>query len=542
MQTDLTPKSDQTFKGISQSIGSFMNSYGLAILPVAILCGCTAVDTTTRQNLTTHTASECNTNTLCDESIFADAGTSKTVVSPAKVILDGSHSFSQNGSPLLFSWKLISTPANSAATISDPENPKPTFFADKPGVYTASLVVNAGHAKSPPSYVFTNALPSSVGPGKIRSLTLDAWTTRRISNAERNGILLDIAKNAGANHITIAYNIVFDRFGNNLDSARTPWNSELATKPTDLLTAIKQIRERQMAIILKPMTSIYDERTSQAFGNVHDYYIKRFQDFDINLFFSGYKARLNEFAALAAEQNIEIFSIGTEADGINGARYDSEWRKIITSIRKIYNGKLTYGASLRPGQYGRSVSDIRTVQFWDALDYIGLSYYPRWRSLSGKFSNHTSFFLFNNVTDCESCQRLSTEKILKPIIAKFKKPLLIEEFAFSAMPDSLQRGYDKSFLSWNLEQLNSVTPDYQNQSVAYSKFFEYFNETFGEDIAGYNAWVLLSQPLIYSNESEYKKWALHQAIAVRNQTGAVEIKPLFSTIKYYFSGETSDNK
>jgi PKD domain len=80
----------------------------------------------------------------------ANAGSSQNVLAGASVVLNGSGSTDVNGNPLNYSWNLVSKPVGSAATLSGNASAAPSFTADLPGTYVASLVVNDGIANSAP--------------------------------------------------------------------------------------------------------------------------------------------------------------------------------------------------------------------------------------------------------------------------------------------------------------------------------------------------------------------------------------------------------
>ena len=84
---------------------------------------------------------------------LANAGTDQSAPLQATVVLDGSASSDPDKDPLTFSWSILSKPAGSAATLSDPTAVKPTFSADRPGTYVGQLIVNDGQLNSAPDTV-----------------------------------------------------------------------------------------------------------------------------------------------------------------------------------------------------------------------------------------------------------------------------------------------------------------------------------------------------------------------------------------------------
>ena len=73
----------------------------------------------------------------------ANAGTDQQLHVGQAVTLDGSASSDDNTATadLLFAWTLTGKPEHSAATLAEPSSMRPSFVADLPGEYVASLVV-----------------------------------------------------------------------------------------------------------------------------------------------------------------------------------------------------------------------------------------------------------------------------------------------------------------------------------------------------------------------------------------------------------------
>lgn len=82
--------------------------------------------------------------------------------------------------------------------------------------------------------------------------------------------------------------------------------------------------------------------------------------------FSSYEKFILSEAELAEKTGVEIFVIGTELVGMS--KYTKEWKALISDVRDLYSGKLTYAAE---------GMNAKKIEFWDALDYIGIdAYFP----------------------------------------------------------------------------------------------------------------------------------------------------------------------
>ena len=86
--------------------------------------------------------------TVLNSAPVANAGVDQTAFVTHVVTLDGSASSDPDGDAVSHQWTLASRPAGSAAVLSNPTAVTPTFLVDRPGTYSAQLVVSDGSVSS----------------------------------------------------------------------------------------------------------------------------------------------------------------------------------------------------------------------------------------------------------------------------------------------------------------------------------------------------------------------------------------------------------
>lgn len=129
--------------------------------------------------------------------------------------------------------------------------------------------------------------------------------------------------------------------------------------------------------------------------------------------FAEYGRFLHHHAGYAQRSGADILCVGLEF--VKLSRYTAEWRKLIAETRTAYKGLLTYGAS--------QGTEFERVEFWDALDFIGLSeYYPLPDSLD------TS----------------EVVKKIENVHKRWGKPVVFVETGFSAVKNAQRAPWDDS--------------------------------------------------------------------------------------------------
>jgi hypothetical protein len=133
-----------------------------------------------------------------------------------------------------------------------------------------------------------------------------------------------------------------------------------------------------------------------------------------------YEKYILPMADIAAQMKTEALCIGTEFQ-ISSAKRDKFWRELIKKIRLKYSGKLTYAATW---------SEYSHIQFWDALDFIGIdAYFP----LSEKETPSVSDL-------CEAWKK--DFEAIKTVQSKFQKPVAFTEYGYMSVDGCAGKGWE----------------------------------------------------------------------------------------------------
>ena len=226
------------------------------------------------------------------------------------------------------------------------------------------------------------------------------------------------------------------------------------------------------SIYLDPMKSPSDDSLSYIIQKIRGYGLravlkanfdvndntsrKRISPIDWNEWWQNYRTFVLHYAAIAENNGVAIFVIGTELDSAVQSVNEASWRDLIFDVSMIYSGKITYGASrvsCSPGRVPECVPGYREVSWWDALDYAGID----------------AWFPLTNINNPTVQQLLDA---WKPWVADIEdwqlhigKPVLFTEMGYSSYDGTNRRPPTM----WNGEPL-----DFQEQVDTYEAAFRTF--------------------------------------------------------------------
>jgi len=129
-----------------------------------------------------------------------------------------------------------------------------------------------------------------------------------------------------------------------------------AVTDEQLIAGIRRARIAGFRVVLKPQILVVNSWAGE---------VRQQNEIAWKRWFESYSAELLHYAEIAAKENVETLVVGTELKQTGKRR---EWRRLITDLRRVFPGKLTYAAHNPDG--------VADYDFWDQLDMVGVTMYP----------------------------------------------------------------------------------------------------------------------------------------------------------------------
>jgi hypothetical protein len=203
---------------------------------------------------------------------------------------------------------------------------------------------------------------SSQGLGPVRSMPLPganvpyhgmSWALHYSSGCVDLGrkLLPEIA-NLGADTVMISNPGYQEHAGSDtfkIDPAVTPSREQW-------LEIFKIAHDNGLRVILMPIILLSNPKGNEWRGVINP---PSWDDW-----FVQYREFLLQFARIAAEGKVEVLMVGSEL--VSTERFTDRWKKLISEVRPVFPGKLSYSANW---------DHYKVVEFWDDLDLVGMTSY-----------------------------------------------------------------------------------------------------------------------------------------------------------------------
>jgi hypothetical protein len=219
-----------------------------------------------------------------------------------------------------------------------------------------------------------------------------------------------------------------------------------STTPTDdsLKSAIQYAHSKGLKVQLKPHL---DPQSGDWRAMIYPS--------DRDTWYQKYNEILVKYATLAQATGAEQICVGAElyrmAAQTQNYNNTARWKTMIANVRKVYSGQLTYSAN------HTGPSEFKEIQFWDALDYIGISaYFP----LDANNNNPT-------VESLKAAWAPIEANDIAPVQKSWNKPVLFTEVGYR----SVQGAHIEPFAWWR-----SGGVDEAEQARDYEALFAFWND------------------------------------------------------------------
>jgi hypothetical protein len=188
---------------------------------------------------------------------------------------------------------------------------------------------------------------------KYKGVAYVSWSPDDYASAASQQSLSAL-RNTGANYVSV---LVTQFVSSSTSNTIYPISEQT---PTDaaVTDAIHDVHALGRGVLLKPQLLCADGSCGQ--GDL--------APADPAEWFASYATFVDHYARIAQNNGVELFCVGCELNKLDTSNYDTNWRTVISGVRAIYHGPLTYAADW---------STYARISFWGALDYAGIdAYFP----------------------------------------------------------------------------------------------------------------------------------------------------------------------
>ncbi len=301
-----------------------------------------------------------------------------------------------------------------------------------------AVVLSTTHRQAPASNVPPPTSAAVIEPATLpyRGLAIQV-ASGYYKPLETYGPLLREAADVGANTVLLCVHGYMEHASSQsifVDARKVP-------PPEDFKAIVRRGRELHLKVIIMPIVLLKNPRGSEWRGVIDPP--------DWEDWWQQYEEFVLFFADIAREGGADGLIVGSEL--VSAEKYTGKWVKLIETVRKrFWGGKLGYSANW---------DHYRPVEFWDQLDFIGM----------------TSYFTLADKKS-PSVQEIVDrwDPIRKDILAwqrRIGKPILMTEVGWCSQEGA-------GMAPWNYYQNQTATPaGLEEQRRLYEAFITVWNET-----------------------------------------------------------------
>jgi len=287
----------------------------------------------------------------------------------------------------------------------------------------------------------------------------------------------------GTNAVALAF-----EYGIDVKNSAVYADANYTESQSVIAATIAEANSRGMSVMVRPLIDFLDPAKIGSYSV--DDWRSTYNPSNAAAFFASYKTMIVAIAQMAQANGAASLSIGAELDQLTGPAYLSYWTDIITSVRAVFSGKLTYSSdwddNISPwqGQHGLTAGtgDLTTqVSFWSQLDYLGIDCYaPLSDAASPTLANLIAGWT-STPSDPTSLAVTGNQSLISyfaSVAAQAGKPLLFTEIGYESASDAAKQPSGTS--------TNVYDPSLQ--ANLYSAFFQAWQQSGNNSLLGVYFW------------------------------------------------------
>lgn len=205
---------------------------------------------------------------------------------------------------------------------------------------------------------------NSSSPSGFLYRGLDLIGTSIVSYEGPNlGVMLSAAVDANANFVSLSSVAEIDEHTGLLSDFNDTRSTNGPTfdgtvRFSDLGPAIAAAKASGFTVMLKPIALGPNSQPWIGFPST--------KIDDPAAYFATYQTYILKFAALAEQYQVPVLSIGNEMSALTFPEFTPYWDSLISAVRQVYSGKLTFAALL--------INEATHIEFLNKLDFVTLDF------------------------------------------------------------------------------------------------------------------------------------------------------------------------
>ena len=287
----------------------------------------------------------------------------------------------------------------------------------------------------------------------------------------------------GANSVALAF-----EYGIDVDTSTVYADSGYTESSSVIASTIAEANSRGLNVMVRPLIDFLDPSKIGSYS-VGDWR-STYNPANAAAFFASYKSMIVSVAQLAQANGAASLSIGVELDQLTGPAYQSYWTDIITAVRAVFSGKLTYSSdwddnqSPWQGSHGlpAGTGDLTTqVSFWSQLDYLGIDAYPPVSNAASPTVSQLVAGWTQTPTVPSTLATTGNQSLISyfaSVATATGLPLIFTELGYESATDAASQPFGSS----------TNTYDPSLQSNLYAAFFEAWRQSGNDTLTGVYFW------------------------------------------------------